>query len=134
MEPYKERIEDAMVRAEWEAIIEPAEAWIHSLGGERDPRPHFALNTVQLVRGEFGAAWKTHAHCLQEEHDIGVVRAWTDDMLHRHRDTASMFLVAGLCLAQSGESEQSVAQYKDAIRMDPAMAQAHYFLAQIHER
>jgi len=65
MEPYKQRIEDAMVRAEWAALIEPAEAWIHSLGGEHDPRPHFALNTVQLVRGEFGAAWETHAHCLQ---------------------------------------------------------------------
>jgi hypothetical protein len=96
MEPFKERIEAAIVRAEWGALTEPAKAWIQSLGGTHDPRPYFALNTVQLVGGEFAAAWKTHALCLQEEHDIGVVRAWTDDLLQRHQDAASVYLVAGL--------------------------------------
>ena len=29
-------------------------------GTDRDPRPHFALNVIHLLRGEFAEAWNTH--------------------------------------------------------------------------
>jgi tetratricopeptide (TPR) repeat protein len=99
-----------------------------------DPRPHFAMNVAHLIRGEFGEAWKTHARALQESGDIESVRGWIDSLLHTHPANPHVQLVTGLFLSQSGESEQSVERYKEAIRLDPRSPYPHYFLAQIHDR
>jgi len=42
--------------------------------------------------------------------------------------------VMGLFLAQSGQSEQSIAAYKQSAKLAPQSAYPHHFLAQIHER
>lgn len=134
MSDYAKKIEDALVRGEWATVAATAEAWVCAAGLNRDPRPYFALNVVQLTRGEFGAAWQTHARALQEPADIEAVKGWIDRLLKEYPDNAHIHFVAGLFLAQSGQSEQSVSRYKDAIRLDPLAPQPHYFLAQIHER
>ncbi len=131
---YVDLIQDAIVRGDWSAVFDRAMAWARALGPVRDPRPYFALNVVHLIRGEFAAAWKTHARSLQEAEDIEKIRVWTDGMLKAHPEIAPAQLVAGLFLAQSGQSELSVNRYKEAIRLDPRAAHPHYFLAQIYER
>ena len=131
---YAKKIEEALVRGEWTTVSATAEAWACAVGLNRDPRPYFALNVVQLIRGEYGAAWQTHARALQEPADIDIVKSWVDALLKEQPENASIHFVAGLFLAQSGQSEDSIARYKEAIRLDPRAPQPRYFLAQIHER
>ncbi len=75
---YAKKIEGALVRGEWTAVAVTAEAWICAVGVNHDPRPYFALNVVQLIKGEFGAAWQTHARALQEAADIEAIKNWVD--------------------------------------------------------
>ena len=100
----------------------------------RDPRPHFALNVIYLLRGEFAEAWNTHSKCLQEPEDIALVKTWIEGFVARQPEQANAHLVMGLFLAQSGQSEQSIASYKESIKLAPQSAYPHYFVAQIHER
>jgi hypothetical protein len=110
---YAKKIEEALIRGEWTIVSATAEAWACAVGLNRDPRPYFALNVVQLIRGEYGAAWQTHARALQEPADIEVVKNWVDCLLKEQPDQARIHFVAGLFLAQSGQSEDSVARYKE---------------------
>ncbi|MEK6619006.1 MAG: hypothetical protein AABY90_09955, partial [Nitrospirota bacterium] len=105
---YAKLIQDAIVRGDWSSVFKEATAWAEDLmrTSHKDPRPHFALNVVHLIRGEVREAWKTHASSLQEADDIEKVRAWTEAMLKEHPDQANIQLVAGLFLSQSGQSEQ----------------------------
>src|SRR5688500_11726619 len=93
---YAKKIEEALVRVEWTSVAATAEAWVCAVGFNRDPRPYFALNVVQLIRGEFGAAWQTHARALQEPADIEVVKNWVESLLKEHPDNAQIHFVAGL--------------------------------------
>ncbi|MDE3117727.1 MAG: tetratricopeptide repeat protein, partial [Nitrospirota bacterium] len=130
------RITAAILAGNWETVRAEAAAWVREpdAKGQKDPRPSFALNVVHLLRGEFKEAWKTHAASLEAAEDIEQVRTWVDALLKEHPDQANVHLVGGLFLSQSGRSEESVARYKEAIRLDPRSAYPHYFLAQIHER
>src|SRR5215216_2861187 len=134
---HLEPIVAAVLRGDWDAVHAAASDWIATLGAQHDPLPHFAVNAVSLIRGDFKSAWAAHAKSLQEEGDIAAVRTWVDDLLQRHGDRATVQLLAGLCLSQSGQSDASMGRYKDAIRLEPtspAAAHAHYFLGQIYER
>ncbi len=137
---YGDTIEDAIIRGDWASVHREAQAWTGELernetsGVAPDPRASFALNVAQLLRGEVQEAWKSHAKSLQEAADIARVRGWTEALLARHPEKSGVQLVMGLFLAQSGQSEQSVDRYKEAVRLDPLAAPPHYFLAQIHER
>ena len=129
-------IRDALMRGDWSSVHAEASAWAKELeaGARRDPRAQFALNVGYLLKGEFKEALKTHAEALQEAEDIELVRTWTDALLKEQPENANVQLVAGLFLSQSGQSEQSINRYKEAIRLDPRAAYPHYFLGQIHER
>ena len=133
-------IEAAIVRGDWVAVHQQARAWTGELEGAAvsgqplDPRAYFALNVVQLLQGEVREAWKSHAKALQEAADVAAVRVWTEALLARHPTNAGVQLVVGLFLAQSGQSEQSVDRYKEAVRLDAHVPHPHYFMAQIHER
>ncbi|HET7059039.1 MAG TPA: hypothetical protein VFI05_09915, partial [Nitrospiraceae bacterium] len=81
---YAKKIEDALVRGEWTTVAATAEAWACAVGLTRDPRPYFALNVVQLISGEYGAAWQTAARALQEPADIEVIKGWVDRLLKEH--------------------------------------------------
>jgi tetratricopeptide (TPR) repeat protein len=133
---YQEQIESALLAGDWERLARDAAGWARAVesAGTRDARPFFALNVIHLLRGEFAEAWKTHARALQEPEDIETVRNWVHSLPERQPDNASAHLVWGLFLAQSGQSEQSLAAYKEAASLAPDSAYPHYFLAQIHER
>ena len=116
---YAKKIEEAIIQGEWTTVSDTAEAWVCAAGLKHDPRPYFALNVVQLLRGEFGAAWHTHERSLQDAAHIDAVKGWVDALVTDHPANTSVYLIAGLFLAQSGQSEQSVLRYKEAIRLDP---------------
>jgi hypothetical protein len=59
---FVQRIEHALVHAEWSTVFAEAAAWVEAAGPDGDPRAYFALNVVHLIRGEFASAWKTHAY------------------------------------------------------------------------
>ena len=92
------------------------------------------MNAVHLIRGEFAAAWKIHGQALQEPDDLAKVREWTEALAAKHPEQGHVHLVAGLFLAQAGQSEESVDHYKKAIALAPQSPHPHFFLAQIHER
>src|SRR5947208_10881145 len=114
-------IQDAIVRGDWPAVFREASAWVEDLArtSRKDPRPHFAMNVVHLIRGEAREAWKTHASSLQEADDIETVRAWTEALLKAHAEHANVHLVTGPCASQSGRSVQSVDRDRDAVRLPP---------------
>src|SRR3712207_9530969 len=85
MVDYAKTIEEAVVRGEWSTVASTAEAWVCAVGFKQDPRPYFALNVVQLIRGEFGAAWQTHARSLQEPADIETIKVWVDSRSEERR-------------------------------------------------
>jgi len=128
--------EAALLNGDWEQAAREALAWARQRTSSdgRDPRPHFALNVVQLIKGQFAEAWSSHALSLQEPDDIAQVKSWLDELVARHADQPSAHLVMGLFLSQSGQSEQSVQSYRTATKLAPQWAYPHYFLAQIHER
>ena len=134
MPDYQAQCESALLEGQWDAAEKDALAWARHLppGMTKDPRPHFARNVVQLIRGQFAEAWQTHACCLQEPDDIVQVRQWVEGFVARQAEQANAHLVKGLFLSQSGESEQSIQSYKEAAKLAPQSAYPHYFLAQIH--
>jgi len=136
MSTHQDRIETALLADDWDRVGYEASEWARAVetAGEKDPRPYFALNVTHLIRGEFADAWRMHARALQETDDIERVREWVHSIADRHAGNAQTHLVQGLFLAQSGQSEQSMASYKEAAKLAPQSAYPHYFLAQIHER
>ena len=136
MSEHQTSCEAALVSGAWERAAEDALAWTrHSDRTDgRDPRPHFVLNVVQLIKGQFAEAWTSHALSLQETEDIARVKAWVERLVAGHTEKAAAHLVMGLLLSQSGQSEESVESYRMAAKLAPQWAYPHYFLAQIHER
>jgi hypothetical protein len=67
MADYQEHCEAALLGDQWELAQQAALAWARNpaTGSGRDPRPHFVLNVIHLLRGEFADAWKTHSKCLE---------------------------------------------------------------------
>ena len=136
MTDYQAQCETTLLEGQWDQAQHAALAWARhpATGTERDPRPHFALNVIHLLRGEFAEASNTHPKCLREPEDIARVKEWIEGFVARQSAQAYAHLVMGLFLAQSGQSEQSVVSYKESIKLAPLSAHPHYFLAQIHER
>ena len=136
MTDYQAQCETRLLEGQWDQAQQAALAWARNpaAGTDQDPRSHFALNIIYLLRGEFAEAWKAHAKCLEESEDIALVKEWVEGFVARQSEQANAHLVMGLFLAQSGQSEQSITAYKESIRLAPQSAHPHYFLAQIHER
>ena len=89
--------ETALLNGDWEQAAHEALAWArHPKSTERrDPRPHFALNVVHLIKGQFAEAWSSHAQSLQEPDDIAQVKSWLDELVTRHADQPTAHLVMG---------------------------------------
>ena len=87
----------------------------------------FALNVVYLLKGEFALAWKMYAKSLQEEADIADVREWVDRLSKTYPEEGYAYLLHGMFLAQSGQSEQSIASYQKAIELTPDSPFPHFF-------
>ena len=108
MDNYAERVRDAVLAGDWPSVFREATAWVEDIsrgpegGSLRDPRAHFALNVVHLIKGEFGKAWKLSATSLQEASDIEQVRDWTEAILAQHSENANVQLVMGLFLRSPG--------------------------------
>ena len=136
MSEHQTTCEAALLNGDWDRAAQGALAWARhpTSTAQRDPRPHFVLNVVQLIKGQFAEAWTSHAMSLQDPADIAQVRSWLEGLVEGHADHASAHLVMGLFLSQSGQSEQSIQSYKEASKLAPQSAHPHYFLAQIHER
>ena len=136
MSEHQTTCEAALLSGDWDRAAQDALTWARhpASTGTRDPRPHFVLNVVQLIKGQFAEAWTSHAMSLQEPGDIAQVKSWLEGLVAGHADHAAAHLVMGLFLSQSGQSEQSMQSYKEAAKLAPQSAFPHYFLAQIHER
>ncbi|RPJ23713.1 MAG: tetratricopeptide repeat protein, partial [Planctomycetaceae bacterium] len=136
MSEHQTTCEAALLSGAWDRAVDAALAWARHRepAGRRDPRPHFVLNVVQLLKGQFAEAWTSHALSLQDADDIARVKAWLDELVSGHVDQAAAHLVMGLFLSQSGQSELSMQSYRTAAQLAPHSAYPHYFLAQIHER
>ena len=136
MTDYQTQCETTLLEGQWDQAQQAALAWARHPTADtgRDPRPHFILNVIHLLRGEFAEAWNIHSKCLQESEDIVLVKEWIEGFVARQPEQANAHLVMGLFLAQSGQSEQSIASYKESSKLAPQSAYTHYFLAQIHER
>ena len=76
MSDHQAECEAALLDGQWDLAESEARAWARHLpaGVEKDPRPHFVLNVVHLIRGQFADAWQTHSRCLQEADDIAAVK------------------------------------------------------------
>ncbi|HET9313660.1 MAG TPA: hypothetical protein VFO04_06630, partial [Nitrospira sp.] len=109
MSEHQSSCKAALLSGAWERASEAALAWARhpEPAGRRDPRPHFVLNVVQLLKGQFAEAWTSHALSLQDADDIARVKAWLDELVAGHADQPSAHLVMGLFLSQSGQSELS---------------------------
>ena len=136
MTDYQAQCEARLLEGQWDQALQTALAWAcnPAAGTDQDPRPHFALNVIHLLRGEFAEAWNAHSRCLEESGDIANVKEWIEGFVARQSEQANAHLMMGLFLAQSGQSEQSILAYKKSIALAPQSAHPHYFLAQIHER
>jgi len=133
MTDYQAQCETTLLNGQWDKAQQAALAWARHPATVQDPRPHFALNVIHLLRGEYADAWKTHSKCLQEPEDIAQVKGWIEGFVARQPQEANAHLVMGLFLAQSGHSEESIVASKKSITLAPQAAYPHYFLAQIHE-
>ena len=80
MTDYQAQCEARLLEGQWDQAQQAALAWARhpATGTDRDPRPHFALNVIHLLRGEFAEAWNTHAKCLEESEDIAQVKEWIE--------------------------------------------------------
>ena len=68
MPDYQAQCEAMLLEGQWDQAQQTALAWARhpATGTDRHPRPHFALNVIHLLRGEFAEAWNSHPKCLQE--------------------------------------------------------------------
>ena len=96
---------------EWEQAAREALAWALVRNQRIGILDHFALNVVQLIKGQFAEAWSSRA-LAQEPDDIAQVKSWLDGLVARHADQPNAHLVMGLFLSQSGQSEQSMQSYR----------------------
>ena len=66
MTPHQTTCEAALLSGVWEQAAEAALAWARHPEPtvSRDPRPHFVLNVVQLIKGQFAEAVATYRKAL----------------------------------------------------------------------
>src|SRR5687767_10456562 len=102
MADYQAQCETTLLGGQWDQAQQAAETWVShpAPGTERDPRPHFALNVIHLLRGAFAEAWKIHEKCLQEPDDIARINEWIEGLISRQSESANAHLIMGLFLAQ----------------------------------
>jgi hypothetical protein len=98
MTEHQTTCEAALLSGAWERAAEQAFAWARhpDTPGSRDPRPHFVLNVVQLIKGQFAEAWTNHAMSLQDADDIARVKEWVEGLVAAHADQAAAHLAMGL--------------------------------------
>ena len=125
-------VSEVIICGDWDGALERGQAWADSESG--GPLAYFALNAVYLLKGDFRLAWQMYPKCLQEEGDITKVQEWVDRLRQEHPATSSVHLLYGLFLAQSGQSENSIGSYHEAMKHDPQSPYPHFFLAQIQQR
>lgn len=130
------QIEAAWIGGHLDAAQQLAEGWLRETEqqGLHDPRPAFTLNVGHLMSGDMAMAWAYHGRALQDAADIETVTTWLAQIRERQGDNGWLHLVTGLCLSQSGQSEPSMAHFKQAIMLLPTLPQPHQFLAQVYER
>ena len=123
--------EQALIKGDWEQVFDLATQWSQSQSS--GPPAFFSLNVIYLLRGEFALAWKMHAKSLHEEEDIKQVQEWVGSVLEAYPNEGYVHLIHGLFLAQSGQSEQSLASYQECARLVPESPFPHFFMAQIYQ-
>ena len=95
MTDYQAQCEARLLEGQWDQAQQTALAWARNpaIGTDHDPRPHFALNIIYLLRGEFAQAWDAHAKCLEESEDIAQVKEWIEGFVARQSEQANAHLV-----------------------------------------
>ena len=95
------------------------------------PDEGLAILTEMAAReGSYGAATVRIAAYRYARGETKEAHRCLDEVLTKNRSDARAWLLRARFLARENKAEEAVARTLDAIKADPQLADAHYFLAQ----
>ena len=85
----------------------------------RDPRPHFALNVIYLLRGEFAEAWNARATAYYMAGEFGPSVADIARVLTLNPRHFGALSGLAMILEESGKPEKALEVYRAALAIHP---------------
>src|SRR5712691_1323156 len=123
----------------WNRVLELGRAW--SQADPNDPIARLLLVTGLLLKGDYREAYAQHDRLFklsdEEEEDTAAqqdpraaLRAFAGQLAGEHLDNPGARLFLGLTLAQIGDLEGAIREYKESARLAPDDPFPHYFHGQ----
>src|SRR2546426_3494327 len=123
----------------WNQVLELGQAW--SQADPNDPIARLLLVTGLLLKGDYREAYVQHDRLFrlrdEEEGDTAAqqdpraaLRAFAGQLAGEHPDNPGARLFLGLTLAQIGDLEGAIREYKESARLAPDDPVPHYFHGQ----
>src|SRR5437870_11410250 len=123
----------------WTQVLELGQAW--SQADPNDPIARLLLVTGLLLKGDYREAYVQHDRLFrlrdEEEGDTAgqqdpraALRAFAAQLAGEHSDNPGARLFLGLTLAQIGDLEGAIREYKESARLAPNDPVPHYFHGQ----
>jgi tetratricopeptide (TPR) repeat protein len=148
-----QKLRDTLPHSNLNALaVEPTGSKVTALKNDDAPAPplkaeHYFADGFELEDTDIQAALKAYEACLKIDPDHVDARINLGRLLHVggelkraekiYRDAknpnALLHFNFGVLLEDAGKEAESMIQYRQAIALDPALADAHFNLARLHE-
>ena len=137
---FRPQAYDFIIGKKWDRVLEVGRAWIQAVPD--DPVARLLIIAGSLFKGDYREAHAQHERLLslpeQEIPDAQddrqdprtAIRAFAEQLATAHPENAGARLLFGITLAQIGDLESAIREYKESTRLDSDNAHTHYFHGQ----
>ncbi len=137
---FQRQVGDLILERKWDVLLETAEA-------RTKVAPHELIARLTLIigcllQGNYPEAYKHHATLFSSDdgaddpgNDLDIrehLHSFAGLLVKDHPDNPGPRLFLGLTLAQIGDLEGAIREYKESARLDPGDSLPHYFHGQAH--
>src|SRR5438309_6348225 len=116
-----------ILAGKWEPLRETGRSWSQS--DQEAPLARLCIIAGALFKGDYREAHEQHKR-LFNAHLPGDLRTFAEQLAREHPDNSGARLFFGITLAQVGDLEAAIREYKEGARLAPEDAFAHYFQGQ----
>jgi tetratricopeptide (TPR) repeat protein len=136
---YQTQARAHILARNWSQVLELGRAW--NQADPNDPIARLLLVTGLLLKGDYREAYVQHDRLFrlpdEDERDTAAqqdpraaLRAFADQLAEEHPDNSGARLFLGLTLAQIGDLEGAIREYKESARLAPDDPFPRYFHGQ----
>ena len=137
---FQRQVGTLILERKWDLLLETAEA--RTKVAPDEPVARLSLIIGYLLQGNYPEAHRHHAVLFSLQDHAGdpgnvrdvrePLRSFAGLLVKEHAENPGPRLFLGLTLAQLGDLEGAIREYKESARLDPGDSLPHYFHGQAH--